>query len=119
MPQIILHVPNTMEEGQRTALVKAVRETISSVLKLDTIIGQVILYESPVRYRGTHNDRSPNFVFVEVFIYPGRSEAVKKDLLDRILFLVNKHSEVDFENILAVIHEIPKENYYGGMMKQH
>jgi phenylpyruvate tautomerase PptA (4-oxalocrotonate tautomerase family) len=119
MPQVIIHVSNKMEEGPRTALVKQVREAITTVLKLDTIIGQVILYETPVKYRGTHADRSPHFVFVEVFMYPGRSAALKNELMQRILYLVNKHSGVDDENILSVIHEIPRENYFGGMMKQH
>jgi phenylpyruvate tautomerase PptA (4-oxalocrotonate tautomerase family) len=108
-----------MKEGQRTALVKQAREAISTVLQLNTVIGQVLLCESPVEYRCTHDDRSPHFVFVEVFMYPGRSATVKKALLDRLLFLVYKHAEVDFDNIPAVIHEIPKENYYGGIFKQH
>ncbi len=119
MPQIILHVCDTMEEGRRTALIKEAREAISTVLKLDEVIGQVMMYESPVKYRGAHKDRSPQFVFVEVFMHPGRSPAVKNELMERLLFLINKHAEVDYKNILAVIHEIQKENYFGGLMKQH
>jgi phenylpyruvate tautomerase PptA (4-oxalocrotonate tautomerase family) len=119
MPQVIIHVSNKMEEGPRTALVREVREAITTVLQLGTIIGQVILYETPVKYRGAHSERNPHFVFVEVFMYPGRDPAVKKELMQRILYLVNRHSGVDDQSILAVIHEIPRENYYGGMMKQH
>ena len=119
MPQIILHVCDTLEEGRRTALVKEAREAIGKILELDEVIGQVLLYESPVKYRGTHKNRSPQFVFVEIFMHPGRSARVKNELLEHLLFLIDKHAEVGFENIMGVIHEIPKENYFGGLMKQH
>jgi len=119
MPQIIIHIASSMREGERTALVREAREAVTTVLKLDTIIGQVILYESPVEYRGVHDERSPHFVFVEIFMYPGRSRETKKELVDRLLFLAGKYAGLDENNCLAVIHEIPRENYYGGMMKKH
>lgn len=119
MPQVIIHVSSAMEEGPRTALVREVRQAVTTVLQLDTIIGQVILYESPIKHRSAHADRSLHFVFVEVFVYPGRDPDVKRELMERIIFLVNRHVRVDPTNIIGTIHEIPRENYFGGKMKQH
>ena len=119
MPQVIIHMSETRDQGAKSLLVKEIRQAISKTLKLDTIIGQVILYESPVANRETHADRDPNFVFVEVFMYPGRDPAVKKKLIEHFFTLINRHTDVDSKDILAVIHEIPKESYFGGMMKQH
>ncbi|UCD80743.1 MAG: tautomerase family protein [Desulfobacterales bacterium] len=119
MPQVIIHISETRDQGVKSMLVKEIRQAISKTLELDTIIGQVILYESPVANRETHADRDPNFVFVEVFMYPGRDPALKKELMERFFILINRHTDVDPKNIHAVIHEIPKESYFGGMMKQH
>jgi phenylpyruvate tautomerase PptA (4-oxalocrotonate tautomerase family) len=119
MPQVIIHMSETHDQGVKSMLVKEIRQAISKVLELDTIIGQVILYESTVANRETHDDRDPNFVFVEVFMYPGRDPARKKELMEYIFMLINRHTDVDPKDIHAVIHEIPKESYFGGMMKQH
>lgn len=119
MPQVIIHISSAMEEGPKTALVREVRQAVTAVLQLDTVIGQVILYESPIKHRSAHADRSLHFVFIEVFIYPGRDPAVKRELMERIIFLVNRHVRVDLTNIIGTIHEIPPENYFGGKMMQH
>jgi phenylpyruvate tautomerase PptA (4-oxalocrotonate tautomerase family) len=119
MPQVVIHIAETSDEGAKSALVKEIREAISKVLQLDINIGQVILYESPVAHRKTHDKRDPHFVFVETFLYPGRSAAQKTELMERFIILINRYTNVDSQNIHAVIHEIPKENYFGGMMKQH
>ena len=119
MPQVIIHIPETVNQGAKAALVRRVRESIHEVLHLDTLIGQVILYESPVSQRGIHDQRDPHFVFVEAFMYPGRKAAVKKELMERIVILINRYLDVSPRDIHAVIHEIPRENYYGGMMHRH
>ena len=119
MPQIIIHMSETPDQGAKSMLVKEIRQAISKTLKLDIIIGQVILYESPVANRESHADRDPNFVFIEVFMYPGRDPALKKELMERFFMLLNRHTDVAPKDIHAVIHEIPKESYFGGIMKQH
>jgi phenylpyruvate tautomerase PptA (4-oxalocrotonate tautomerase family) len=119
MPQVIIHMSETPDQGAKSMLVKEIRQAISKTLGLDIIIGQVILYESPVTSRETHADRDPNFVLVEVFMYPGRDSALKEELMQRIFALINRHTDLDQKDIHGVIHEIPKENYFGGMMKQH
>ena len=119
MPQVIIHMSETPDQGSKSVLVKEIRQAISKVLNLEITIGQVILYTSPVANRKTHVDRNPNFVFVEVFMYPGRAPAFKKELMDHFIMLINRHTDVDPQDIHAVIHEIPKENYFGGIKKQH
>ena len=119
MPQVIIHVSTSVEEGSKAIMVKEIREAITKVLKLDTIIGQVILYDSPVTHRGTYANRDPNFVFIEVFMYPGRSLQVKQEMMERFILLINRYTGVERDNIHALIHEIPQENYFGGMMHQH
>jgi len=119
MPQVIIHMSETPDQGVKSLLVKEIRQALTKTLKLDTIIGQVMLYESPVANRETHPERDPKFVFVEVFMYPGRDPALKKELIEHFFMLINRHTDIDPKEIHAVIHEIPKENYFGGMMKQH
>jgi len=119
MPQIIVHMSETPDQGAKSMLVKEIRQAISKTLGLDIIIGQVILYESPVTNRETHADRDPKFVLVEVFMYPGRDPALKEELMERVFTLIKRHTDIDRKDIHGVIHEISKENYFGGMMKLH
>jgi phenylpyruvate tautomerase PptA (4-oxalocrotonate tautomerase family) len=119
MPQAIIHISETPDQGAKSALVKEVRQAISKVLELEDTIGQVLLYTSPVANRITHAGRDSNFVFVEVFMYPGREPALKNELMDRISMLVNRYMNINPQDIHGVIHEIPKENYFGGIKKQH
>ncbi len=119
MPHIILHVSNIMDEGAKSAFLKHTREAVNEVLGLDETIGQVILYESPTRHRSTYADRDPNFVLCEVFMYPGRSLASKTHLVERITYLITRYTGVDAKNIHAVIHEIPADNYFGGISHRH
>ena len=119
MPQVIIHMSTVIEEGPKAALLKRVRETMTNVLKLDSVIGQVVLYESPLMHRCVDEGRDPNFVFVETFMYPGRSSELKAEFIERVIYLINQYTNVDPKNILAVIHEIPRENYFGGLMHRH
>ena len=119
MPQIMIHMSTAIEEGPKAVLLKKVREAITHVLKLEPVIGQVVLYESPLMHRCVYEGRDPNFVFVETFMYPGRSPEQKAELMERVIYLVNQYTNVDPKNILGVIHEIPRENYFGGLMHRH
>jgi phenylpyruvate tautomerase PptA (4-oxalocrotonate tautomerase family) len=119
MPHIIIHASNIMDEGAKVAFLKRTREVATEALKLDPIIGHVILYESPHIHRCTYADRDPNFVFFEVFMYPGRSPDQKAYLVERVTYLITQYTGVDSKNIHAVIHEIPPEDYFGGIMHQH
>ncbi len=119
MPQVVIHISETPDVGAKSALVKKIREAISRVLQLDINIGQVILYESPLAHRKTNDERDPNFVFIQTFMYPGRTAALKTELMENFFMLINRYLDVDSENIHAVIQEIQKENYFGGIMKRH
>lgn len=119
MPHIVIHVSNVMDDGTKAAFVQRTRETIPAVLKLDPISGHVILYESPARHRSTFAERDPNFVFFEVFMHPGHPPEAKRELIDRVTHLIYQVTGVDPKNIHAVIHEIPPENYFGGILHRH
>jgi phenylpyruvate tautomerase PptA (4-oxalocrotonate tautomerase family) len=119
MPQVIIHTSSWVGLGSKAKLVQDIRNTLTTVLKLDPISGQVILYESATANRSTYEERDPNFVVMETFMYPGRSPEKKSELMERFIFLVEKHIGIDRKNIHAVIHEIPKENYFGGMLGRH
>jgi len=85
-------------------------------LKLDSIIGHVILYESPHKHRCTYADRDPNFVFFEVFMYPGRSPDQKAYLVERVTYLITQYTGVDPKNIHAVI---PRNSARGLFWRHH
>lgn len=119
MPHLIIHVSDLLDEGAKLAFLKRTREVVIETLRLDPIAGHVVLYESPHQHRCTYADRDPNFVFFEVFMHPGRPPEVKADLIERITHLVRQYTGVDSRNVHAVIHEIPPEDYFGGITHQH
>lgn len=119
MPQVIIHTSTSQGLGSRAKLVQEVRKALTDVLQLDPISGQVILYESSTAHRSTYQERDPNFVVIETFMYPGRNQEKKSELMARCIFLVGKYLGIDPKNVHAVIHEIPKENYFGGILGKH
>ena len=114
MPQVVIHMSETLEVGIKSVLVKEVRKAISAVLALEETSGQVILYESPQAQRTNHEDRDPNFVLVETFMLPGRSREQKTALLEHFSGLIHRYTNVNPRDIHIVIHEIAEENYSAG-----
>lgn len=115
MPIVKIHISSTVLPFIKPILVKEVRRTLVELLNIDVQIGQVILYEALPQLRSAHENRSSNFVYVEITMYPGRSPEIKKELLQKICSLISKYLEIDIRDINCCIIEIPSENWYGGI----
>jgi phenylpyruvate tautomerase PptA (4-oxalocrotonate tautomerase family) len=115
MPQVIIHSSSSIKTEQKIKLVQKIRDSIPQLLNVPENIGQVMLYEIADENRSVHSTRDKHFIFAEVSMYPGRSTEMKQNFLQNIVFLINKHTGVDSKDINCVIHEIPPENYSGGI----
>jgi phenylpyruvate tautomerase PptA (4-oxalocrotonate tautomerase family) len=119
MPQVIIHASSSIRAQDKALLVRSVRESIPRLLKVAEHIGQVMLYETPKENRSTHSTRDQRFIFVEVSMYPGRTAEMKRQFLQHLVLLINRYSGVDAKDVNCVIHEIPPENYYGGVSHEY
>lgn len=115
MPQVIIHASRSIAPENRSQLVQQIRASIPELLNVPEHIGQVILYQSPEKNRATHASRDNNFIIVEVTMYPGRTKEIKQSFLENLIRLVHKYTGVDAEDINCLIHEIPSENWSGGV----
>ncbi|MCL4514303.1 MAG: DUF1904 family protein [Firmicutes bacterium] len=113
MPQVKIHVARALPEKSKRRLVEEVRELIPEVLGLDPRIGQVMLYESG--FRANHATRDPNFVFVEVTMYSGRTGELKQKLAEAIISKITQYTGVDQSDINLVYYELSPDNYFGGI----
>jgi Domain of unknown function (DUF1904). len=112
MPQVKIHIADSMHNENKCKMVHAIRELISFALNIDNKIGQVMLYES--EHRANHESRDKNFVFVEVTMYSGRSYELKQKLADLIISEIVKYTKVDVTDINLVYYELNFDNYFGG-----
>ncbi len=119
MPQVIIHTSSSIRSEDKAQLVFSIRESIPRLLNVAEHIGQVMLYETPEESRSTHSTRNRRFIFVEVIMYPGRTKEMKVDFLQNLIILINQHTGVDAADINCVIHEIPPENYFGGVSHEY
>jgi phenylpyruvate tautomerase PptA (4-oxalocrotonate tautomerase family) len=119
MPQIIIHAVSAASQDNKTELVQRIRESIPQLLNVADHIGQVVLYETPEKYRSTHSTRDKHFILVEVTMYPGRTVEMKQNFLQNLVFLINRYTGVDANDINCVIHEIQPENYFGGVSHEY
>ncbi|MDI7262112.1 MAG: tautomerase family protein, partial [Thermodesulfobacteriota bacterium] len=119
MPQVIIHASSSIRPEDKAQLVRSIRESIPQLLNVAEHIGQVMLYEIPEENRSTHSTRNRRFIFVEVSMYPGRTAEMKLNFLQNLVLLINRYTGVDAEDINCVIHEIPPENYYGGVSHKY
>lgn len=119
MPQVIIHASSPIRSQDKDKLVRSIRESIPQLLNVPEHIGQVMLYELAEENRNAHSTRDQRFVFVEVSMYPGRTADMKKQFLQNLVLLINRHIGVDPKDINCIIHEIPPENYFGGVSHEY
>jgi len=119
MPQVIIHASSSIRPEDKAQLIRSIRESIPQLLNVPDHIGQVMLYEIPEENRSTHSTRDQRFIFVEVSMYPGRTPETKLRFLQNLVSLINRYTGVDPKDINCVIHEIPPENYYGGVSHKY
>ena len=119
MPQVIIHASSSISPQNKALIVRSIRESIPRLLKVAEHIGQVMLYETPEENRSTHSTRDPGFIFVEVSMYPGRTAEMKRQFLQNLVQLINRYTGIDAKDVNCVIHEIPTENYYGGVSHEY
>lgn len=114
MLQVIIHKMLTNDRQRNGRLADEVRQIVIDVLELDETFGKVIIYEAPMYDRSNYESGDLNFVFVEVMMFSGRTEATKKVLVQQIVEKIEKIEGVVKEEINCAIHEIEKENYFVG-----
>jgi len=113
MPQVKIHMSQETKTNE-LLLVTEIRKVLIEALGIDEKIGQVMIYKTPAEFRSIHESRDNNFVFVEINMYSGRSKEMKKNLLDKLCLVIKKYTDIELNNIISCIIEIPPENYYGG-----
>jgi phenylpyruvate tautomerase PptA (4-oxalocrotonate tautomerase family) len=119
MPLIKLHICSTEAPANKALLVKTLREIMVGSLQIDKKIGQVILYETQPQLRAIHVDRSYNFVFMEVIMYPGRSTEMKEAFMKELVEAVHRILKVDVQDINCCLLEIQQNNWFGGLTPKH
>lgn len=115
MPLIKVHICSTEAPANKVLLVKTLREIMIEKLQIDKKIGQVILYETQPQLRTIHTDRSYNFVFIEVIMYPGRSTEMKEAFMIGLVEAVHRILKVDMQDVNCCLLEIQQDNWFGGL----
>jgi phenylpyruvate tautomerase PptA (4-oxalocrotonate tautomerase family) len=119
LPQIIIHAAASLTPNNKSELVQRIRESIPQILNVADHIGQVVLYETREECRSTHPTRDKRFIIVEVSMYPGRTVEMKQNFLQNLVKLINRYTGVAPTDINCLIHEIPPDNYFGGVSHEH
>jgi phenylpyruvate tautomerase PptA (4-oxalocrotonate tautomerase family) len=115
MPLIKIHICSSEAPANKALLVKSLRDIMIDKLQIDKKIGQVILYETQPQHRAIHADRSNNFVFLEVLLYPGRTPDMKQAFMNELVAAVHKILKLDMNDINCSLIEVPENNWYGSM----
>ncbi len=113
MPLVKLHV-SSRNVFRRGMLVKEVRLALVETLGIKPDHGHVILYESDIFFRATHESRSRDFVFVEILMFSGRTDEMKENLFKRLNGIIHERTGVPERDILFVIVESERNNWAAG-----
>lgn len=119
MPLIKVHICSAEAPANKALLVKNLREIMVETLQIDKTIGQVILYEAQPQHRSIYADRSNNFVFLEVLMYPGRTAEMKEIFMKGVVKSVHKTLRVDIKDINCCLIEVQQDNWFGSMNHQY
>lgn len=115
MPLIKVHICSAEAPANKALLVKDLRKVMVDTLQIDKKIGQVILYETQPQHRAIYSDRSNNFVFLEVLLYPGRSAEMKAVFMKGLVESVHKILKVDIKDINCCLIEVQQDNWFGNI----
>jgi len=110
MPFVKLHVSSRCAFSRRM-LVRDVRRVLVETLGISPDHGHVVLYESSVFSRSTHESRSADFVIVEILMFPGRPDEKKRLLFTRLAEVIGGRTNVPDKDILTVIVESDRGNW--------
>jgi phenylpyruvate tautomerase PptA (4-oxalocrotonate tautomerase family) len=119
MPFIKVHISSLEAPANKSLLTRQLRKVMLETLEIDEKIGQVVLYETQPQYRAIHAERSNNFVFLEVLMYPGRTMEMKETFMKGLVEAVNRIIKVDIQDINCCLQEISQDNWYGGISHKY
>jgi phenylpyruvate tautomerase PptA (4-oxalocrotonate tautomerase family) len=95
----------------RRKLVRDVRGALVETLGIKEDHGHVVLYETGPFSRSTHESRSRDFVFVEIFMFSGRDDRMKENLFRRLNEIIHGRTRVPERDILFVAVESERKNW--------
>lgn len=114
MPLLKVHICSGEAPANKSMLTRRLRAVMIEALQIDEKLGQVILYETVPQLRAIHADRSMNFAFIEVMLYPGRTPDMKKALMKGLVEEVHRILNIDIRDISCCLQEIHQDNWYWG-----
>jgi|Deesub1362A_J573_1020465.scaffolds.fasta_scaffold01291_13 phenylpyruvate tautomerase PptA (4-oxalocrotonate tautomerase family) len=108
MPVVIIHLsPETKPSDQ---LAKDVHEAVADVLGISQEHVYVMVCNS-ASTRWVHESCDANFVFVEIFMFSGRSDEMKEKLFSRLTEIIARHTKVGGRDILLNLIESDRNNW--------
>jgi phenylpyruvate tautomerase PptA (4-oxalocrotonate tautomerase family) len=110
MPFVKLHVSSRCVFSRR-ALVREVRLALVETLGISPDHGHVVLYESSIFSRSTHESRNRDFVLAEIIMFPGRPDDMKERLFARLNEIIHGRTGVPEKDIVMVIVESERKNW--------
>jgi phenylpyruvate tautomerase PptA (4-oxalocrotonate tautomerase family) len=105
MPVTKIHVSSELAPEACRALAEDARRAVVDALGVNPEFGKVIVYTAPPHCRSAHPNRDPGFVLVEVLMFKGRNDDVKRDLFQRLAQAVAQHTNLDEQNIFINLLE--------------
>jgi phenylpyruvate tautomerase PptA (4-oxalocrotonate tautomerase family) len=108
MPLVKVWVGSGRSEADRRRLLEAVHQSVVEGLEVpDDDRTQFVVEHGGTEFRGA---TSNEFVLVEIFMRPGRSQEMKQRLYERIAANL-PGAGVEASDVLVALHEIPIENW--------
>lgn len=108
MPVVVIHL--SPETRVSDGLAKEVHEVVADVLGISGEHAYVMVYNS-ASTRWVHESCDANFVFVEIFMFSGRSDEVKERLFSRLTEIIVTHTKVDGKDVLLNVIESDRNNW--------
>jgi phenylpyruvate tautomerase PptA (4-oxalocrotonate tautomerase family) len=110
MPVAKIEVRRSRPEHEVQALMEAVYQAQREALRVPEDDRQIRYIEHKPSHFATSADKSENYTFVEILLFPGRSIEAKKKLYASI---VRRFAELGIapSDVFIVLHEPPMENW--------
>lgn len=111
MPMVKIEILEGKTSDYKKAVLNGVQNAVKDAVAVDEINIVQRIYEISEGSCVKPADRSNNLTIIEITLYPGRSESVKRKLFDEIVKNLSEDPGIEAGDIITVLLEPPMENW--------
>ena len=113
MPIVKVHVSSEVDDKIRELVITEIRNAIVEYLSVTLEHAHVMIYDAPATASQVNDRNNNHFIFVETFMFTGRSDEVKEKYFGALSAIIKNHLEIAGKDVFFNIIDSDRNNWAG------